>query len=52
METHSDSDSESEDDIMHRVTNDFDDILNIIKDLLDENERLRKIINRLRNLVN
>lgn len=48
----SDSASDSEDDIMHRVTNDFDDILNIIKELLDENERLRKIINRLRHLVN
>tara|TARA_R100001086_G_scaffold183067_1_gene102101 strand:- start:445 stop:597 length:153 start_codon:yes stop_codon:yes gene_type:complete len=48
----SDTESSCEEDIIERVTTDFDDILNIIKELIDENERLRKIINRLRNLVN
>ncbi len=48
----SDSECQSDEDIIERVTTDFDDILNIIKELIDENERLRKIINRLRHLVN
>lgn len=48
----SDSECPSDEDIIERVTTDFDDILNIIKELIDENERLRKIINRLRHLVN